>query len=172
MKRLMAHRVLLACTEVEKRTSITTNAWRDLSWTFEEAPRLAARATREHLNGTLFDETEVEQEGPPEEADLILHDDDDDDAEDPESTETAVAEASTAVAEASEPFPTVAAEAAHGQNASCICAARTASIHQSHELFSGTNESTEDRSGVPIHVARLSPFARTRASLSWCSVLG
>ena len=70
------------------------------------APRLAARATREHLNGTLFDETKVEQEEPPEEADLILLDDDDDeDAEDPESTEPAVAEAS-------EPFPTVAAEVA------------------------------------------------------------
>ena len=84
-----------------------------LSWTFEEAPRLAARATREHLDGTLFDETEVEQEEPPEEEDLILHgDDDDDDAEDPESTGTALAEASTAVAEAFEPFPTVAAEVA------------------------------------------------------------
>ena len=70
----------------------------------QEAPRLVARATREHLNGTLFDEREVEQEEPPEEADFILHhDDDDDDVEDPESTETAVAEAS-------EPFPTVAAE--------------------------------------------------------------
>ena len=87
------------------------------------APRLAARATREHLDGTLFDETEVEQEEPPEEEDLILHDDnDDDDAEDPESTETAlteastaVAEASTAVAEASELFPIVAAEVARAE---------------------------------------------------------
>ena len=80
------------------------------------APRLAARATREHLDGTLFDETEVEQEEPPEEEDLILHDDnDDDDAEDPESTGTAVAEASTAVAEASEPFPTVAAQVARAE---------------------------------------------------------
>ena len=76
-----------------KDTSIITKAWRHLSWTFEEAPRLAARAAREHLNGTFFDETEMEQEGPPEETDLILHDDDDDDAEDPESTGTAVAEA-------------------------------------------------------------------------------
>ena len=115
MKRLTAHWVLHACAEVQKNTSITTKAWRHLSWTFEEAPRLAARATREHLNGTLFDETEVEQEEPPEEADLILHDDDDDDAEDPESTGTAVAEASTAVAEASEPFPTVAAEVARAE---------------------------------------------------------
>ena len=122
MKRLMAHWVLHACAEVEKNTSITTKAWRHLSWTFEEAPRLAARATREHLDGTLFDETEVEQEEPPEEEDLILHDDDDDDAEDPESTGTAlaeasaaVAEASTAVAEASEPFPTVAAEVARAE---------------------------------------------------------
>ena len=122
MKRLMAHWVLHACAEVEKNTSITTKAWRhlslslSLSWTFEEAPRLAARATREHLGGTLFDETEVEQEEPPEEEDLILHDDDDDDdAEDPESTGTALAEASTAVAEASEPFPTVAAEVARAE---------------------------------------------------------
>ena len=107
-----------------KNTSITTKAWRHLSWTFEEAPRLAARATREHLNGTLFDETEVEQEEPPEEADLILHDDDDDDdAEDPESTETAVAEASTAVAEASEPFPTVAAEVAREERFLYLCCA-------------------------------------------------
>ena len=70
-------------------TSITTKAWGHFSWTFEEAPRRAASAAREHLNGTLFDETEVEEEGPPEEADLIFHDDDDDDdAEDPESTDT------------------------------------------------------------------------------------
>ena len=123
MKRLLAHWVLHACAEVEKNTSITTKAWRHLSWTFEEAPRLAARAAREHLNGTLFDETEMEQEEPPEEEDLILHDDnDDDDADDPESTGTAVAEASTAVAdgstavaEASEPFPTVAAEIARAE---------------------------------------------------------
>ena len=38
------------------KTRITTKAWRHLSWTFEEAPRLAARATREHLYGTLFEE--------------------------------------------------------------------------------------------------------------------
>ena len=119
MKRLMAHWVLHACAEVEKNTSITTKAWRHFSWTFEEAPRLEARATREHLNGTLFDETEVEQEEPPEEEDLILHDDN---AEDPESTgtalaeaSTAVAKASTAVAEASEPFPTMAAEVARAE---------------------------------------------------------
>ena len=55
MKRLMAHWVLHACAEVERNTSITTKAWRHLSWTFEEAPRLAARATRENLDGTLFD---------------------------------------------------------------------------------------------------------------------
>ena len=62
-----------------KNTSITTKAWR-----------------HEHLNGTLFDETEMEQDEPPEETDLILHDDDDDDdTEDPESTGTAVAEANT-----------------------------------------------------------------------------
>ena len=47
-----------------------------------------------HLNVTLFDETEMEQEEPPEETDLFLHDeDDDDDAEDPDITGTAVAEA-------------------------------------------------------------------------------
>ena len=124
MKRLLAHWVLHSCAEVEKNPSITTKAWRHLSWTFEEAPRLAARATREHLDGTLFDETEVEQEEPPEEEDLILHDDDDDDdgAEDPENTGTALAEASaavadgsTAVAEASESFPTVAAEVARAE---------------------------------------------------------
>ena len=51
MKRLMAHWVLYACAKVEENTSITTKAWRHLSWTFEEAPRLAARATREHLDG-------------------------------------------------------------------------------------------------------------------------
>ena len=78
---------------------------------------LAARATREHLNGTLFDETEMEQEEPPEETDLILQDDDDDDDadEDPEST-------GTSIAEAVEPSSTVASPA------SCICAARTASV--------------------------------------------
>ena len=116
VKHLRTCHVLHACAEVEKNTSITAKAWRHLSWTFEEAPRLAARATRELLDGTLFDETEVEQEEPPEKEDLILHDyDDDDDAEDPESTGTAVAEASTAVAEASEPFPTVAAEVARAE---------------------------------------------------------
>ena len=64
--------------------AITTKARRHLS-----------RAAREHLNGTLFDETEMEQEEPPEETDLILHDDDDDDddVEDTESTGTVVAEA-------------------------------------------------------------------------------
>ena len=101
--------------------SITTKGLRHLSWTFEEAPRLTARATREHLNGTLFDETEMEQEEPPEETDLILHDDDDDDdAEERESTGTAVAPKSNA------------------QNASCMCLARTASIHRNpeHQLFS------------------------------------
>ena len=57
------------------------------------------RATREHLNGTFFeeeptfDETEMEKEEPPEETDLILHGDENDDGEDPESTDTAVAEA-------------------------------------------------------------------------------
>ena len=60
----------------------------------------------------------MEQEEPPEEEDLILHDDDDDDddgAEDPENTGTALAEASAAVAEASESFPTVAAEVARAE---------------------------------------------------------
>ena len=61
---------------------------------------LAARYTREYLNGThfeeepTFDEAELGGEEPPEETDFILHDDDDDDdAEDPVSTGTAVAEA-------------------------------------------------------------------------------
>ena len=44
MKRLVAHWVLHACAEVEKNTSITTKAWHHLSWTFKEAPRLAARS--------------------------------------------------------------------------------------------------------------------------------
>ena len=57
MKRLMAHWGSARLHRgVKKKTSITTQAWRHLSWTFEEAPRLAARATREHLNGTLFEE--------------------------------------------------------------------------------------------------------------------
>ena len=52
----------------------------------------------------------------PEETDLILHDDDDDDnAEDPGTKGTAVAEASEVVAEASERFPTVAAEVARAE---------------------------------------------------------
>ena len=45
-----------------KNTSTTAKAWRHLSWTFEEAPLLAARVAREHLTGTLFDETEMEKE--------------------------------------------------------------------------------------------------------------
>ena len=94
MKRLMAHWVVHASAEVGKNTCITTKAWRHLSWTLEDAPRLSARAAHEHLNGTPFDETEMEQEEPPEGTDLILHDDDDDeDAVDPQSTGTAVAEA-------------------------------------------------------------------------------
>ena len=104
MKHLLQHWVLHTCAEVEKNTSITTKAWRHLSW-------------------TLFDATEVEHEEPPEEEDLILHDDDDDDgADDPESTGTAVAEASTAVADGStavadgsELSPTVAAEVARAE---------------------------------------------------------
>ena len=97
-----------SCTEVQKNTSITTKAWRHLSWTFEDTPRLAAGAAREHLNGTLFeeeltfDQTELKQEEPPDETDLILHFDDDD-AEDPESTGTAVAEAAA-------PFSSVASQ--------------------------------------------------------------
>ena len=73
---------------------------------------LAERAAREHLNGTIFeeeptfDETEQAQDDDAE-TDLILHDDDDDD-EDPEST-------GTAVAEAAEPFPTVAAQVARAE---------------------------------------------------------
>ena len=84
MKRLMAHWVLHACAEVQKNTSITTKA-----------------GDSKRHQGL--------REEPPEEMDLTLHDDDDDDdAEDPEST-------GTAVAEASEPFPTVAAEVARAE---------------------------------------------------------
>ena len=54
---------------------------------------------------TLFDETEMEQREPPEETEHILHDYGE---EDPGST-------STAVAEASDPFPTVAAEVARAK---------------------------------------------------------
>ena len=145
LKRLLAHWVLHACAEVEENTSITTKAWRHLSRTFEEAPRLAARATREHLNGTLFDETEVEQEEPPEEADLILHDDDDDDdTEDPESTgqlrQKHLQLFQKHLSRFRQWLPN-----SHAQNASCICAARTASIHQSHELFSGTMQGPKVR---------------------------
>ena len=57
MERLLAHWVLHACTDEEKNTNITTKAWRHLSWTFAEAPGLAASANREHLNGTRFEET-------------------------------------------------------------------------------------------------------------------
>ena len=86
----------------------------------------------------------MEQEEPPEEADLILHDDDDDDdAEDLESTGTAAAEASGAVFRQWLPK-------SHAQNASCICAARTASIHQSHELFSGTVQDRRCAGIVPM----------------------
>ena len=38
----------------------------------------------------------------------------------------------------------------HAQNASCICAARTASIHQSHELFSGTMQDRRCACIVPM----------------------
>ena len=80
MKRLMTQWVIHACTEVEKKTRITTKAWRHLSWTLAEAPMLAERFTREFLNGTLFEEepTELAEDEPEEESDLILHDDDDD----------------------------------------------------------------------------------------------
>ena len=90
---------------------------------------LAERAAREHLNCTLFEEeTELAEDEPAEETDLILHDDDDD-AEDEahadHDVKDVVSESTgTAVAEAVVPFSTVAA-------------ARTAGIHQNHELFSG-----------------------------------
>ena len=124
LKRLMAQWVIHACAEVEKKTRITTKAWRHLSWTFEEAPLLAARCTREFLNGTLFEEETELAEDEPEEGSDLIHDDDDDaedeahadhDVEDvvPESSGTAVAE------------PVVLPKS-HSQNAFCICAARTA----------------------------------------------
>ena len=78
MKRLMAQWVLHACKEVEEKTSITTRAWRHLSWTFEEAPMLVERAAREHLNGTLFEEeTELAEDEPTKETELVSHDEDD-----------------------------------------------------------------------------------------------
>ena len=63
LKRLMAQWEIHACAEVEKKTRIATKAWRHLSWTFKEAPLLAARCTREFLNGTFFEEeTELAQD--------------------------------------------------------------------------------------------------------------
>ena len=100
MKRLMAHLGSARLRRGGKTKSTTTKAWSHLSWTFEEAPRLATRAAREHLNGTLFDETEMEQEEPPEGNGSHSPCDD---AEDPESTGTAVAEAVV-------PFSTVASQ--------------------------------------------------------------
>ena len=99
-----------------------------------EAPRLAARAAREHLNGTLFDETEMEKEEPPEETDLILYDDDDDDAEDPESTGTAVAEAVVPIV-----FTPM-----HDRRCACIvpmmrCCARVRPLSSHHDLGGGSN---------------------------------
>ena len=76
MKRLMAHWVLHACAEVQKTRASQRKPGATSLGTLEEAPRHAARATHEHLNGTLFDETVVEQEEPPEEEDLIFHDED------------------------------------------------------------------------------------------------
>ena len=55
MERLVAQWVLHACAEVEKHEHHNESLAPLLSWTFEEAPRLAARATREHLYGTLFE---------------------------------------------------------------------------------------------------------------------
>ena len=123
LKRLMAQWVIHACAEVEKKTRITTKAWRHLSWTFEETPLLAARCTREFLNGTLFEEeTELAKDEP---EDLILHDDDDD-AEDEAHADHDVADVvpertGTAVASRALWLPK-----SHSQNAFCICAARTA----------------------------------------------
>ena len=119
MKRLMVQWVVHACKEVEKKTHITAKAWRHLSWTLEEAPMLAERAAREHHNGTLFEEeTELAEDEPDEESDFILHDDDgdaedEDEAHDVHDEENVVPESTgTAVAEAVEPFSTVAAEVA------------------------------------------------------------
>ena len=141
MKRLMAQWVLHGCKEVEEKTSITTRAWRHLSWTFEEAPMLAERAAREHLHGTLFEEeTELAEDEPAEETDFILHDDDDaaeDEAHEVHDEEDVVPESTgTAVAEAVLRSPLWLPKS-HAQNAFCFCASRTAGIHQNHELFSG-----------------------------------
>ena len=54
-----------------------------------EVTKACGESAREHLNGTLFDVTDMEKEELPEETDLIRHDDDNDDAEDPDSTGTA-----------------------------------------------------------------------------------
>ena len=115
----MAHWVLHARAEAEKNTSITTKAWRHLSWTFEEAPRLAARATREHLDGTLLDDKRSHRRKRTSSSMttttmtvlriprargqlLLLH-------------LQLLQKHPTAVAEASEPFPTVAAEVARAE---------------------------------------------------------
>ena len=93
MKRLVAHRVLHACTEVLKNTIITAKSL---------APPLLDIGRGTEACGESH--SRAQQEEPPEEADLILHDDDDDDdAEDPESTGIAV------------PFPTLAAEVARAE---------------------------------------------------------
>ena len=139
MKRLMAHWVLHACTEVQKNTSITTKAWRHLSWTFEDTPRLAARAAREHLKGTLFEETEEDTRRSHRRKRTS-------------SSMTTTMMKMLRIPRArgqllQKPLQLLQKHLSrfrqclpksHAQDASCIFAARTASIHQSHELLSGT----------------------------------
>ena len=83
--------------------------------------------------------TELAEDEPAEEADLILHDDDDD-AEDEahadHDVEDVVLESTgTAVAEAVVPFSTVAVEVARAERFLYLRCAY--GIHQNHELFSG-----------------------------------
>ena len=129
-----------------KKTRITTKAWRHLSWTLAEAPMLAERFTREFLNGTLFEEepTELAEDEPEEESDLILHDDDDD-AEDA-AHEVDGARCGRCVSREHGHSCCIGSRAdLHGgcrnrrrRTFFCVCAARMAGIHQSsdRQLFS------------------------------------
>ena len=103
---------------------------------------LAERAAREHLNGALFEEeTELAEDEPAIKTDLILHDDDDaaedeahevHDEEDVRSREHGHKLLHRQSCRSPRCLPK-----SHAQNAFCFCAARTAGIHQNHELFSG-----------------------------------
>ena len=115
MKRLKAQWVIHASKEVEKKTHITAKAWRHLSWTFEEAPMLAASTSMARSSRRR----ELAEDEPAEGPDLILHDDDDDaedEAHEVHDEEEMVPESTgTTDAEAVVPFPTVAAEIARAE---------------------------------------------------------